>query len=356
MLAASSKLEAQALRLTELVMREGRPILAEQPLAFDPAFGGRRLVVQEADRVVSSLTILHRHLLVDGMQIPVGLIGSVVTDEAYRGTGLASQLLLRAEDQLRAGGALLALLWADDAAFYETRGYASVGTELDYRISSDLGSKLPPCDRVRTATPSDIDQMHRLYCTQSERVDRKYEETQALALGPGIRALVHENQGQVDAYALEGRGEDLQGVIHEWAGSHVGVLACMAAHLAGLASKHDGLWCLVPARQVAMQSTLNALGAPGVLGILGMGKLLRMDLARDWFNRRTPASVQVSATACQMRIQGPGGELELDGAKVLQALIPAKADRATLDKIENAIGLALPELPEQPFLWGLDSI
>ena len=354
--ATSLDLENQALRLTELVMRAGRPILAEQPLAFDPSFDGRRLVIERDGKVVSSLAILTRTLLLSDERVPVGLIGSVVTDPDYRGLGLASDLLSRAENELRGQGALLAMLWADEEAFYRARGYTSVGTELDYRITRGFRAWLPLTSGVRPAVPQDVARMHELYCEQAERVDRNPRETRALILGPGIRALVHETGGEIDAYALEGRGEDLGGVIHEWAGSLFAVLACIAAQLDHLGPQDDGLWCLVPANQFEMQAALNAMEVPGVLGVLGMAKLLDLPLAADWFNRVTPTQVRAEVDGEVVQVHGAGGEILLNQEQLLSALIPPKAKREIVASIENQLGVELPNLPQQPFLWGLDSI
>lgn len=349
-------LEEQALTLTEKVMRNGRPIAAEQPLAFDPAFGGQRLVIERDGAVRSSLVLLPRTLRVGDQTLPVGLIGSVVTDEAYRGQGLASELLARAEDMLRRSGAVLSMLWADQREFYADRGYVPVGTELDYRVPRTLAPYLPETSHVRAATTADAPAIHALYGLHAERVERSLVETCALLAGPGMRALVHEGPEGLDGYAIEGRGEDLTGIVHEWGGRGDAYLTCLRAHLERLPADQDSLWWMVPASQVEVQSLMNEAGVEGVLGVLGMGKLLSPAGLAELMDQATPAQVAVRAEAEGVRVTGPAGNIYLNDLHSLFAVVPPQANRQLVEIVEQTVGAELPGLPQHPFLWGLDSI
>ncbi|MFT7678158.1 MAG: GNAT superfamily N-acetyltransferase [Planctomycetota bacterium] len=349
-------LESQAIRLMETVLRDGKFLTGEQPLAFDPQFDGRRHYITREGKVVSALTTLVRELHVGDMRINVGLIGSVVTDPAFRGQGLATELLTMAESELKKEGAAIALLWADEREFYGERGYVPVGTELDYRVPKNLLSALPHTGRVRPAEARDDAAIHALYGSNQERVQRSTEETRALLRGPGIATLVHEEGGIVDAYAIEGRGRDLTGMVHEWGGQRVRVLACLAGHLERLNEDEEALWWMVPPSAVDMQAFMNGEGVEGLLGVLAMGKLLDPCALGAWLSAVTPASVRVIVEEGGLRVFGPQGDIFLDPTHALFTVVPPQTNREVITVVEQAIGLALPNLPQNPFLWGLDSI
>ncbi len=346
----------QSLELTMRVMRSGRPIAAEQPLAFDPAFGAEHLVIERDGAVVSSVVTLLRTLVVGEQEVQVGLIGSVVTDEAHRGQGLATELLARAEAQLKQSGAVLALLWADEREFYAARGYVPIGTELDYSVPRALAEYLPPTDRVRMAGPADWPVLHALYEGHPERVQRSLEETGALLAGPDVHALVFDGPQGIDGYAIEGRGEDLGGIVHEWGGRAESVLTCLGAHLDRLPEGQESLWWMVPPSQVELQGLMNEAGVEGVLGVLGMGKLLDAECLARWMQAITPESVDVQPERDGLRVTGPGGNIFLDAVHSLFAVVPPQANRELIEVVESAVGAELPQLPQHVFLWGLDSI
>src|SRR6185503_165938 len=119
-------------------------------------------------------------------QIRCGLIGSGCTDPARRGLGLATQLLALAERELAHESCALPMLWADDAAFYEARGWREIGEEVDFVFEPAHEARLRGARGIRAAAPDDWPAIHRLYTLHRERVERSRQETAALLRGPGI--------------------------------------------------------------------------------------------------------------------------------------------------------------------------
>ncbi len=56
------------------------------------------------------------------------------------------------------------------------------------------------------------------------------------------------------------------------------------------------------------------------------------------------------------RPDGSRGSIVLTGHEILLTLFPPRSDRKVIEVVEHEIGVALPKLPLEPFLWGLDSI
>ncbi len=196
---ASREQLGRALALMERVMRDGAPIAPEYPLCFDERFSGRVLATEEAGRVVSACALLVRDFACGARSVRVGLIGSVCTAPEARGRGLASALLRRAEEELAAEGCVLAILWADDARFYEERGWSPIGAEVDFSFEPAHEARLPGSAGLRAAAPDDRGAIHRLYTLQRERVERSPAETAALLAAPGMETLVLQRERDVVA-------------------------------------------------------------------------------------------------------------------------------------------------------------
>jgi len=359
-----------AIRLMETVLRDGRAIAAEYPLVFQDGFGGR--VIARLDRtsapeprVVAACGILPRRLITPAAAFHVGLVGSVATEPQHRGRGYGKEVLGRAEAELASGGAVCAMLWADDAGWYRDQGWIPVGSECVFVLARGLALLLPEPDQARPATSADHDAMHRLYCTQPTRVDRTSAETSALLGGPGINALVAERDGALVAYTVLGRGEDLRNVVHEWAGPIEDVLPLLRAHLEASPRDSDGIYVMVPSSEREMASFFEFTRTPGARGILCMAKLTSVDAAARLLDEVTPPQVEVAivdAASQRISLTGPAredgsrGSIVLTGHEILLTLFPPRSDRKVIEVVEHEIGVALPSLPLEPFLWGLDSI
>lgn len=358
----------QATALMAAVLRNGESVEAEYPLVFGGEAQGRVVVVEEDGEVRSTCAILCRTLVTPKATFKVGMIGSVSTDPEYRGRGLATQLLEKAEEELRLEGCLFSLLWADSEEFYLKRGYQRMGSEVDFVVGAAQLKKLPPADNVRLLEEDDLDQVHGLYARHAEHVERTLHETRAMLDSPGMEVLVHSESDQVTAYACLGRGGDMANVVHEWGGSPEAVAACVHAHLKRRALQGAGseIYVISPASAVEFHKYFAKLGCASVEGVLGMGKLLDLDKLVElysWFLGpdgrvrvdQRPAKMSPDGMA-GLRVQGPNMALLLSADDAFRALLGPSNDRTDLDYLERALGLRLEALPLTPFVWGLDSI
>ncbi len=94
----------------------------------DPTWSDENVFVAvENDRILGAVSILPRHLKILGHSIPTGGLGNLFSDPAMRGHGIASELLERACDAMRARGLELAVLFPGPppatAEFFEKRGW-----------------------------------------------------------------------------------------------------------------------------------------------------------------------------------------------------------------------------------------
>lgn len=336
----------------------------EYPLVFDARFGGRSIVLERDGAVRSACTLLARDFRVAGRRLRVGLIGSVATDPAWRGRGLATELLTRAEAELRAQGCLFALLWAEDPAFYMARGYAPFGAEDDYLLVSEMVPLLPEATGVRPLAPGDVPFLRRLHADHPAHVERSEAEFAALLEIPGMVVLVRERAAAPGhpalpvAYACLGKGRDLADTIHDWAGATDDVLALVRAHLERRFGPGEtgALFLMAPPQAAELGYRLVSLGAVVRRGILGLGKLLDLGAAAALLDSFVGDEV-ASASAGGVTLRGPasGAELDLDA---FQAVLFGGAElRSEVRAFLARLGFdgSLP-LPLEPFAFGLDSI
>lgn len=354
-----SETPGAALRVMEEALRGGEPLASEFPLVFGDDAEALFITAGDELEVHSACAVLVRDLITPAGGLRVGLIGSVSTSEEERGRGLASAVLERAERELAERGCAVSLLWAEDASFYERRGYQEISAERDFVLTVERAEELPDASGVRAATEADHDRMHQLYRAHSRRVERSAEESQQLFATPGMRVLVQEERGEVSAYACYERGGDLAQVVHEWAGSTRGVLACVRALLEepSCVAAGGALYLMAPADAGALGAELDGLGVPSACGILGMAKLLRPEALLTPLCESASRELEVlQQRPGSWELKGPAGSVELSAAGLLELVLAPRADRAVVDRVEVALGLELHGLPWTPFVWGLDSI
>jgi GNAT superfamily N-acetyltransferase len=355
---------ASALALMEFVLSDGRPLAREYPQVFAPDASGRVVVAQDDGHVRSACAILPRVLVFpDGLgerrELKVGLIGSVSTHADCRRQGLASSVLDLAERELKEAGCLLSMLWADDPSFYEARGYQPIGLEVDYVLEKTLCSQLPAPTQVRSALHGDFLRLHQLYMTQDRRMDRTREESAALFSTPGMQIFVHNDGMGPSAYACLGRGHDLDGVVHEWAGEAEGVLACLRAHMESDSLREAGspLFLMAAPGDQGVTCRLEELGAMCAPGVLGLGKILDIEGAGTLLAEccSVPLSFKQNRRG-NMEVRHGSHSSEVSPTQWLELFLPAKGRCERLERIETQLNTRFASLPWAPFLWGLDSI
>ena len=343
----------------------GAPELArEYPLVFEPRFGGRTVELEREGAVRSACTVLARDFRVAGRRLRVGLIGSVATDPAWRGRGLATELLAKAEAELRTQGCLFALLWAEDPAFYLARGYTPFGAEDDYLLVNELIPLLPEPTGVRALAQGDVPFLRELHARHAAHVERSEAEFAALLATPGMTVLVRERAAAPGhpalpvAYACLGKGRDLTDTIHDWAGATDDVLALVRAHLERRFAPGEtgALFLMAPPQAAELGYRLVSIGGVVRRGILGLGKLLDLGAAAALLASFVGDEVASASERC-VTLRGPASGAELD-FDALQALLFGGSElRAEVRTFLTRLGFdgALP-LPLEPFAFGLDSI
>lgn len=212
-----------------------------------------RLGVFTADRKLAASAGARMAQLSGGL--PVALIGGVATDEAYRGLGLASNLVSVAVEWAQTRGATAIFLWGSEHSLYQRLGFELMGEQVMIPLSS-LPSQSPSGNLRQGWNPALFDLMR--------------QRRGGLILQPGDLRWISAHRGvswywcgredSPDAYLALGRGIDLPGIIHEWGGKKESLRELLIA----VREKHPGA---------------SLLGCPEILDSFGIAS---KDIPREF--------------------------------------------------------------------------
>ena len=344
-------------------LRDGRKgrLAAEYPTLLDPAGRAWHRVAWVGDLPAAHAVGREVTVRVDGVSLPIGMIGLVYTDPRFRRRGLASACVEACSQDLAEAGAAVALLWSDRHGFYRRMGFVPAGRELlvrvDARVSRIACERFPTAahDEVGAPRAGDWPAIEPLVEQHRSHAIRRPGDLARLAASPDCTLRVARRGGRAVSYAACGRGDDFPGVVHEWAGETAGVAACIDSFV----RERGDLLVLCGAAAPEPITTFRAAGAAAFPGALALCRLL--DPTQLWrsvvADEPDLAPLGVGGSAEAPWIEAAGARASLDPPDVLAlALGP---------EIPGAVRKALPQrwhaplariLPRPAFLWGFDSI
>lgn len=170
-------------------------------------FGQTRFIEIDG-RVVSHVRVFDRRMLVRGVALPVGGVGSVATHPDYQGHGLATALLLDSIERMERAGYALSFLWTGLAPFYERLGWRVV-LQAIYTVQAEEAARLPTAATVsvRPFANADLSAVARIYRHATEgstgaivRTLRYWRDHMTWVDDDPEGFLVAERRGQVVAY------------------------------------------------------------------------------------------------------------------------------------------------------------
>ena len=176
----------------------------------DNARGGLSdLLVAELDGQVTGHAFLYRMATwIAGRQVPVGGVASVGVAPEARGLGVARALMGHIEEELRARGTPLCLLYPFRHRFYRRLGFGTVGEVQRLRVPPSSLPSAPRGLRAEPAhTPDDLAAIRRCYqriATRSNGMLMRSDAVWRAALTQDGRhvSLVRDDDGEVRGYVV----------------------------------------------------------------------------------------------------------------------------------------------------------
>lgn len=208
---------------------------------------------------------------------PVGIfkvaaIGSVVTNPLYRNQGLSRQILEDCITSARLHGCDFAILWTNLYDFYRKLGFELAGTEISLNVPMNFKCAEAPNLRFMNTSRVDPQAILKLYSQHTTGSVRTADEVKRFLSIPNMRVFTAwDEHNSLQAYAIEGKGADLEGYIHEWGG---GVSKLLPLIRYATQERKRALTVIAPAHSQNLIRQLTAAGADQHSGILGMIKIL----------------------------------------------------------------------------------
>jgi len=213
-------------------------------------------------------------------------IGLVATAPERRGRGLAARVVAHCVDEACRSGAELAFMFGELTPLYARLGFARAGRERITRIEPER----EPDARIVRSRPSDAPRLLPLLERHPLGAERGADDFARLLAVSGTHLYVLEGASGPLAYCVEGKGRDLGGVLHEWAGEPPDV----AVLLHGVASlRGEPLWVLSPEPLPPPVEGAHTLGALALFRVLAPGRLDSEDARELLGDESRPARLPV---------------------------------------------------------------
>ncbi|MBY0398676.1 GNAT family N-acetyltransferase [Myxococcota bacterium] len=185
-------------------------------------------------------------------RLRTGLISLVYSDPGARGRGLARAAIARALREAAARELGLCLLWSELSAFYTDQGFSRAGHESLLVVDADVLARARArigADRARGARieRARVEDWSAIAALRAQRACHAPLPALAPALAalPDMDGRVARGPEGIRAFALCGRGDDFQGVVHEWGGQAGALIGCLEALVAEPGSE-GGILVLAP--------------------------------------------------------------------------------------------------------------
>lgn len=192
-------------------------VTEEYPTTFTPQNYQNLRVIKDENSVLSHAAIRDTVIKSPFAVFHAAAIGSVVTSEAHRQQGLSRKILQNCIDASKEKGADFAILWTNLFDFYRKLGFELAGYEISIQVQDDV--PMPEGLKVIEGAQIAPEALHRVFMKHTVHSARKPEDIRRYLQIPNARIYsVWNAQGQMEAYAVEGKGADLDSYIHEWGG------------------------------------------------------------------------------------------------------------------------------------------
>lgn len=333
-------------------------IAEEYPLAIDDS-NLNNIRVIKADETFLSAAVMKPQL----MKTPAGIfkmagIGSVVTDPSHRNQGLSRQVLEDCLTAAKAHGCDFAVLWTNLYDFYRKIGFELAGHEVALTIEKPWDEE-PHGLRFAQGNNVEAEAILRLYSMHTSGSIRTAEDIRKYLKIPNSTVYTAwDEQGRLQAYAVEGKGMDLTGYVHEWGGG-VSKLLPLLRHIR--VSQNRPITILAPKHAANLIRQMNALGVPTFDGILGMVRLLNVQNILFKVKKYTRALGydDVVLEAREGRIYlGKGEQIySTDSESDLIRLLFGPQKASQLYKFDDQVKEVFEKLfPIPIWVWGWDSV
>lgn len=239
----------------------------EYPTALTPQNLHNMSIIEEDHKIVSHALIKPIITKTPYAIFRLGAIGSVVTDPLHRNKGLSTQNLQNCLAKASAQNCDLVILWTDQYDFYKKFGFELSGFEYTYELNQALPIENKDYKFLK-GTQIDPNAMLKVFNQHTVNSVRTADDIQKCLKIPNSNVFtIWNQQNQLMAYAVEGKGADLTNYIHEWGGS-VQCLMDLLSYM--IQSENKTYTIMTPAHATNLRNKLRMISPVEHKGFLGM--------------------------------------------------------------------------------------
>ncbi|MEZ4741654.1 MAG: GNAT family N-acetyltransferase [Bdellovibrionota bacterium] len=219
-----------SLQRNELLQRSLRPertdypIEIEYPIVLSSLYSEYSICAIRDGDVIAHANLWPRSLVnVHSRETyKVGLVGNVATLKEYRGQGIMTQLINEIIDRSKTIKISALFLWSDLIQFYQSFGFSSFSKEDRFvftktslaNFSDLLGNFF--LETNNSLTDEELALLLELRPQSGFTLQRGINEFRSLLKIPDTNMLSIRVDGNIVAYAVLGKGYDMNGIVHEW--------------------------------------------------------------------------------------------------------------------------------------------
>lgn len=171
-------------------------------------------VLYENEKVIAHIGVCERKIL--GM--PIAMLGGIAVEEARRGEGHFNQLLQEVLSEKRSEVACF-ILWSDQEKLYRKFGFYLCGTQIENALTNSqsnfLKTKLSLLNQEQFAQVQNLYQ--KSFCHHYTSIQRTPAEWEQLKNITSSDLYIREQEGKISDYFIMNKGQDLSGIIFEYA-------------------------------------------------------------------------------------------------------------------------------------------
>lgn len=332
-------------------------IATEYPTALNPQNIGNIRIITDQGKVISH-AVLKPLIIKTPMAIfKVAAIGSVLTDNNHRNQGLSKKILEACLDEAQKQDCDIAMLWTNLYDFYRKLDFELAGYENSVVFEHEFTAPAQNLKFIK-GTQISAEAIQKLYSQHTVGSVRTTEDIRKfLSIPQTVAYTAWDANGNLAAYAVEGKGADLTGYVHEWGGT-VSKLVALFSWIRK--EKKQSFTVIIPHHSLNLLTALKAI--PGVVhneGYLGMIKIVNEDQVLNKVKKAARA-VGISDLVLEKKngnyVVGAGNQTvefadQKDLARLIFGPLPEipQFNEETVKKIERVLPLPL-------WIWGWDSI
>ena len=331
-------------------------ITTEYPTALNQMNLPNMRIITEDSKIVSHALLKPFILKTPLMILKVGAVGSVVTDSNHRNQGLGAQIILECLSEAQRQDCDISILWTDKYDYYRKLNFELAGFEESFVINKEIPVEKFGLKFLKTSNISP-EAILRLYNQHTISTFRTQEDIRKFLQIPATQVYsAWDLQGQLVAYAIEGKGADLSGYIHEWGGSVSKLLALLSWIYR---EKQKPFTLIMPFHALNLKMKLEQFSFKSHPGYLGM---IRIVNGEQFLTKLNKAVRLCGVTQVLFSKRGHNYSLQIRDKNVtfhserdfVQYVFGPTSEIHELSQEENQLLSRVVPLPL--WIWGWDSV